>query len=136
MTEDGRRESSREELALTEEELKAADALLQSGMARVSLTRTYFAVFHAARSLLYAAGFEPRTHGGVHHLFGLHFVKTSRFEPGASLLLARLQKYREQADYASAFVVDAASARDELDAARAFVEKVRGQMAKEQGGND
>lgn len=135
MTEEGRRESSGEELSLAEEELRAADALLQGGMARVSLTRTYFAVFHAARSLLYAAGFEPRTHGGVHHLFNLHFVKTSRFEPGASLMLARLQKYREEADYSRAFVIDAGSAREELDAARAFVETVRAEVSAKQGGH-
>ena len=133
MTEDGRRDSAREELALADEELNAAGSLLQQGLARVSLTRMYFAVFHAARALLYATGFEPRTHGGVHHLFSLHFVKTSRFEPGASLLLARLQKYREQADYARAFVVDAGSAREELEAARAFVISARAQVSVEQG---
>ena len=136
MTEEGRRESSIEELSLAGEELSIADSLLQKGYPRVGLTRAYFAVFHAARALLYAVGFEPRTHGGVHHLFNLHFVKTARFEPGASLLLARLQKYREQADYSRAFVVDSRSAREELGAARAFVDEVRAQIAKEQGGND
>ena len=135
MTEAGRRESSLEELSHADEELHGADALLREGLARVSLTRTYFAVFHAARALLYAAGFEPRTHGGVHHLFNLHFVKTSRFESGASRVLARLQKYREEADYARAFVIDADGAREELEAARAFVETARAQIVKEQGGH-
>ena len=58
----------------------------------------------------------------------LHFVRTARFEPGASRLLARLRKYREEADYSHAFVVDADGACEELEAARAFVETVRGQM--------
>ena len=129
MNAEGCRESSRAELSLAEEELAIADSLLQAGFARVALTRAYFAVFHAARARLYASGFEPRTHGGVHHLFNLHFVKTARFDPGASRLLARLQKYREEADYSHAFVVDADGAREELEAARAFVETVRGQMA-------
>ena len=134
MTEDGRRESSLEELSLAREELSVADSLLSEGFARVALARTYFAVFHAARALLYAAGFEPRTHSGVHHLFILHFVKTDRFEPGASLMLARLQKYREEADYARAFVVDAETARAELAMARTFVETVREQTADKHGG--
>ena len=129
MTEQGRRESSREELSLADEELNAADSLLRAGFARVSLTRAYFAVFHAARARLYAAGFEPRTHAGVHHLFNLHFVKPGRFEPAASRLLARLQKYREEADYSRAFVVDADGAREEIEAARSFVETVRVQLA-------
>ena len=134
MNAEGCRESSRAELSLAEEELNGAELLLEAGFARVSLARTYFAVFHAARALLYASGFEPRTHGGVHHLFGLHFVKSGRFEPGASRLLARLQKYREEADYSRAFVVDADGAREELEAAHAFVEAVRGQMGARSGG--
>ena len=129
MTEEGRQESSVEELALAEEELNAADSLLRAGFARVSLTRAYFSVFHAARARLYAAGFEPRTHAGVHHLFNPHFVKSARFEPGTSRLMARLQKYREEADCSSAFVIDADGAQEELEAARAFVERVRAQLA-------
>ena len=128
MNAEGCRESSFAELALADEELGSAESLLQAGFERVSLTRSYFAVFHAARARLYASGFEPRSHAGVHHLFNLHFVKTERFEAGASRLLARLQKYREEADYSHAFVVDSAGAREELDAARAFVETIRGQM--------
>lgn len=134
MTEEGRRESSLAELSLADEELNVADSLLRAGFARVSLTRAYFAVFHAARARLYAAGFEPRTHAGVHHLFNLHFVKSARFEPGASRLMARLQKYREEADYSRAFVIDTVGAREELEAAQAFVETVRAQMAAARGG--
>ena len=134
MTEEGRRESSLDELSLAEEELRAADSLLEAGFIRVSLTRAHFAVFHAARARLYAAGFEPRTHAGVHHLFNLHFVKSARFEPGTSRLMARLQKYREEADYSRAFVIDADGAREELEAARAFVETVRPQVASARDG--
>lgn len=129
MTEEGRRESSLAELALAEEELRIAGGLLRDGFSRVALTRAYFAVFHGARALLYAAGLEPRTHAGVQHLFNLHFVRSGRFEAAAARLLARLQKYREEADYSRAFVVDAEGAGEELDAARAFVEAVRRQAA-------
>ena len=134
MNAEGCRESSCTELSLADEELTGAESLLDAGLARMSLTRTYFAAFHAARARLYASGFEPRTHGGVHPLFSVHFVKSGRFEPSASRLLARLQKYREEADYSPAFVVDADGAREELDAARAFVEAVRGQMGARSGG--
>jgi len=134
VTEEGRRENSMEELSLADEKLDAADSLLEGGFARVSLTRAYFAVFHAARLLLYAAGFEPRTRAGVYHLFNLHFVKSARFEPGTSLLMARLQKYRQKADYSQAFVVDVTGAREELEAARAFVERVRAQVAPARDG--
>lgn len=129
MTEEGRRESSLAELTLADEELQGAGALLRAGYPRIALTRAYFAVFHGSRALLYAAGFEPRTHAGVQHLFNLHFVRSGRFDAAAARLLARLQKYREEADYSRAFVVDAEGATEELDAARVFVEAVRTQAA-------
>ena len=124
MTSEGRKEAARDELHLADEELAAAASLLASGMFRIAVARTYFAVFHAARACLFAADLEPTRHAGVQHLFNLHFVRTGSFESATSRLLARLQKYREEADYASAFVIDAAAATEELDAARRFVEKV------------
>ncbi len=133
MTGEGRRESSLAELTLADEELRGADALLQAGYPRIALTRAYFAVFHGCRGILYSAGLEPRTHAGVQHLFNLHFVRSGRFDAAAARLLARLQKYRQEADYSRSFVVDAEGASEELDAARAFVGTVRARVAAERG---
>lgn len=124
MTAPGREHSSEEELALAREEIVGADHLLALGLGRIALTRAYYAAFHAARGLLYSEGHEPRTHQGTIDLFNRHFVKTGRFEPGTSRLLSSLQKFREQADYSQAFVIDVPGARQEVDAARGFVERV------------
>ena len=124
MTEDGSRDSARVELGLAAEELRAAETLLAAGLARIALTRAYFAVFHAIRARLYADGFEPRSHGGTQHLFNLHYVKTGVVGPDASRIMARLQKFREEADCAQAFVVDDAGAREELEAARGLVSRL------------
>lgn len=129
MTGEGRRAAATEELALAREELQAADHLLALGIPRIALTRGYFACFHAARGRLYAENLEPRTHQGALHLFNLHFVKPGRYPPETSRLLARLQKFREEADYGESFVIDAAGAREELDAARAFVSHVEADIA-------
>ncbi len=123
MTGEGRQAASTEEMDRAAEELRAADQLLAGGIARVALTRAYFACFHAVRALLYAENIEPRTHEGALHLFNLHFVKPGRYEAATSRLLARLQKFREEADYADSFVIDDAGAREETAAARGFVER-------------
>jgi len=125
VTEEGRRQAATTELGCADEELRAADALLAAGLPRIALTRAYFAAFHAVRALLYAEDLAPRSHSGVLHLFNVHVVRAGRVDPGASRLLARLQKFREEADYAQAFVVDEAGAREELDAARALVARMR-----------
>jgi uncharacterized protein (UPF0332 family) len=54
VTGEGRRDAAAEELARAEEELAAGTHLLAKGFARVAMARTYFAVFHAARALLYS----------------------------------------------------------------------------------
>lgn len=129
MTGDDRTETVASELELADEELRAADHLLAVGIPRVALARTYFAVFHAARARLYADGLEPRTHSGVLNLWSLHMVKGGRYAPSTARLLARLQKFREEADYSQAFIVDDGGAREELEAARALVEHVRNDVS-------
>lgn len=125
MTGEGRQATAAEEMGRALEELRAAEQLLASGLARIALTRVYFAVFHAVRALLYGQGLEPRSHHGALHLFNLHEVRGGRFDPSAARLVARLQKFREEADYGESFPVDDAGAREELEAARAFVAKAR-----------
>ena len=129
MTEDGRRESVALELATADEELRAADQLLAIGLARIALTRAYFAAFHAARAMLYSEDLAPRTHTGLHHLVNLHLVRTGRLPAATSRLMARLQKFREEADYAEAFVSDEEGVREEVAAARALVDNIKAILA-------
>lgn len=134
MNAEGRASATVAELALADDELVAAEALLGLGHPRIALTRAYFAVFHAVRARLFADGLEPKTHAGTHHLWNLHLVKPGVYDPSTSRLLARLQKYREEADYAREFVVDEAGAREELAAARELVERIRKELAGGVGG--
>jgi hypothetical protein len=129
VTKEGQREVAATELQLAEEELRAAHALLGARFARIALSRVYFAVFHAVRALLYSRGLEPRTHTGVQHLFNVHFVKGGDYGPETSRLIARLQKFRQEADCAQAFVVDETGAREELDAATDLIERIRSELA-------
>lgn len=131
MTEEGQHHAATEDLGMAAEELHAADTLLAAGLPRVALTRAYFAVFHAVRARLYAAGLEPRAHSGTHHLFNAHFVRTGAYGVATSRLIARLQKFREEADYSRAFVIDESGAREEVDAARELVETIRGELKAE-----
>ena len=129
MTAEGRQESAAAELELADEELRVAEQLLETGHPRIALTRVYFAVFHAVRARLYTEGLEPRSHEGVQHLWSVHFVRPSLYEPATSRLLSRLQKFREEADYARAFVTDDAGAREEIAAARGLLERIRVELA-------
>lgn len=136
MTSEGERESAAAELELSEEELRVAEKLLEDGFVRVAVTHAYFAAFHAVRARLYSESHEPRTHAGVQHLWNLHFVKTGLYEPSTYQILTRLQKLREEADYVPGFELPEARAREELEAARGLVERIREELrsGRAQGG--
>lgn len=121
MTDEGRRAAAEEERDRAREELRAARHLLDSGFARIALTRAYFACFHAIRAALFADGIEPRTHHGAISLFNVHFVKAGRATSSDSRVVMRLQRYREEADYAEGFLIDADGASEEIEAAERFV---------------
>lgn len=125
MTSEGRELVVAEELRVAAEELLAAEQLIGIALYRIALTRTYFAVFHAARAVLYAQGYDPKTHQGVLTLFNQHLIRPGHFEPRAARVIARLQKFREQADYGESFLVDLEGAEEELVAARELVDVAR-----------
>ncbi|HVR27959.1 MAG TPA: DNA-binding protein, partial [Thermoanaerobaculia bacterium] len=66
--------------------------------------------------------------GGAQQLFNLHFVRPGIYDAATSRLMARLQKFREEADYAQAFVVEETGAREELAGARELVTRIRSDL--------
>jgi uncharacterized protein (UPF0332 family) len=125
MTGENRRIAADEELQRTDEELAAARTLVEAGLYRPAMTRVYYAVFHAMRALLFAEGLQPRSHEGVQHLLNLHYVRAGRLEPQWTRVVARLQKYREEADYGAALALDREALDEELGAAEAFCARAR-----------
>jgi uncharacterized protein (UPF0332 family) len=113
-----------ESVARARDELEGAEALLAAGHPRIALTRAYFAAFHAVRALLFRAGLQPQSHRGVHALFHAHFVRLGTYDSATAAVFARLQKYREEADYSVGFGEDATFVAAELASARALVDRL------------
>lgn len=57
----------------------------------------------ALKALLLMKGLEPKSHEGALSLFGMHFVKSGMFKTDDAHVLARLMKYREEADYSLSY---------------------------------
>ena len=125
MTDDNKRANSAAELARGDESLRAARVLIDAGLLHDAESRLYYAAYHAAVALLLTQGLEARSHSGVANLLGLHFVKTGRLDAGDARLFARLQKYRVEADYSTAFVLTKQALEEDLAACRSFVERVQ-----------
>ncbi len=128
MNAENRRLNAEDELASAAEALREAEALFGLGMLQGATSRGYYALFHAVRALLFSRGLEAKTHGGVEALFHLHLIRTKEVDPEWGVLFARLQSYRERADYGPALGLSPAEVRGELDRVARFLELVRGRV--------
>lgn len=125
MNEKNKRPNIDLELEAGEEALKAAKALLDTGLYRDAFSRLYYSLFHHVRALLFLSGLEPKTHEGLERLFGLHFVKTSKVNPKYGKLLSRLQKYHEQSDYGLTVTFSKKDVAEAIKGVEEFVQEVK-----------
>jgi uncharacterized protein (UPF0332 family) len=104
--------------------LKSARDLLSHDDFTDSVSRSYYAVFQAARALLALEQLESRKHSGVIALFNRHFVKTGRVEKQLGAVLMDARRHRELADYSELVEFSCEDAEAQLKDAEMFVEKV------------
>lgn len=108
----------------------SARLLLQTDDLDGACNRAYYAMFHAARAALIAAGVADaggKTHSGVIAAFGLHLVKSGAFPVELGRSLNHVEHVRMIADYRNEAVgID--DVRAAVDQAAAFVEAVQSQL--------
>jgi len=86
--------------------LKIASNLLDDGAYDDTVSRAYYAAFHAATAVLLTEGLSAETHRGLLNLFGLHFVRTGKIEKKYGKYLANLKDDRETGDYEAFSAID------------------------------
>ena len=92
-------EQAKKELARANKALTAAKTLLENHLYEDCVSRTYYAVLHAAKAALIKAGVEAESHQAVRRMFGLHLVKTEQIEKHFAEILTAQQEDREIGDY-------------------------------------
>jgi uncharacterized protein (UPF0332 family) len=113
-----------------EKKLKVAKKLLKSHDYEDSVSRAYYAVYHAAQALLLTEGEKAETHKGVVTLFGLLFVKTGKFSKNIGKYIANLKDDRESGDYEIFSYVDSESAKTAVSEAGEFLKAAREYLQK------
>ena len=105
------------------EKLSAAEDLCEKRHYKDSVSRSYYAIFTAARALLAVECLDSSKHSGVIALFNQHFVKSGEVRKDASKWLERAKLYREQADYGDFYIVSVKEAEAQIQSAREFIEE-------------
>ena len=107
------------------ESLGAAVTYESASYCADSISRAYYAAFHAAKAALWLDDIEPSTHQGVISRFGEHIVVTHYVEREWGRELNPLAKLRNDADYEVEMVFGEADARDAYQRAAAFLDRIR-----------
>ncbi|HFD38736.1 MAG TPA: HEPN domain-containing protein [Anaerolineae bacterium] len=112
-------------------EILLADARwnMQGARYRSTISRAYFACYHAARACLERQGIQVmgrNLHSGTLHLFSLHLVQTDLFPGWMGRVLNRLRDSRVAADYSSRVIITGHQAGTALRAAERFLQEVQG----------
>lgn len=118
----------------SKEALSDADINFAGGIYKTSVNRSYYAVLHAARSLLIIKGVDPLRHEGVITMLSLHFIKSNMLSTETARIFKHLLSLRTDVDYGDFEVITAQDAEDALKEAKRFIEiiePVREQLIKE-----
>jgi len=117
-------------LEQADESLESARLLLDNGMYRPSVSRSYYAMFYSVLALLVKEGVRISKHTGAISVFNREFVKKGIFDKELSSWLQEAFDLRQRADYRELFTVLPERAEKVLNQARIFVHEVKNAITK------
>ena len=101
--------------------LDAAKSLLDSGNYKSAANRSYYAIFHAMRSVLAFDEVDMNHHSGIISEFRKRYIKTGVFETRLSQIISVLFDTRTESDYDDFFVISKAEVVEQTANAEYFL---------------
>ena len=120
-------------MSSAKEKLTSAKLLLEAGMYRDSIGRSYYAIFSAIRAVLAVRQVDFSKHAGVIAYFQKEFIKTEIFDKKYSKYLQQAFQIRNSCDYDDFFIVSKQDAEEQYIRATemlAVIEEYIGQSRK------
>lgn len=112
--------------------LEVARSLLADEFYEDSVSKSYYAIFFAAKALLLTKNLDPKRHSGVISFFSQYFVKTGELEKELAAILKFAQKERISADYDEFYSASVEEAQLQLENAEKFLQRVK-EILQEKG---
>ena len=112
------------ELLRSKKALKAADFLFKESLYEDCLSRSYYAILHAAKAVLLSEGIQVDTHDAVKRLFGFNLIKTRKIDKIFAIILREEQDDRLLADYDVTFIPDVYQVESRLNDAYKFIQRM------------
>lgn len=104
--------------------LEAARLLLDAGDFKSAANRSYYAVFHAMRSVLAFDGIDMKHHSGIISEFRRLYIKTGILDKSLSPIISVLFNTRQDSDYDDFFVISKAEVAEQITNADTFLSAI------------
>ena len=108
----------------SKEKLGSAKILLENGKLKDSISRSYYAMFTAARALLATKHLDSSKHTGVVSLFNQHFVKEGIVAIDFGRMLMKGKDLRQDGDYKDFIEISMEEAQEQYNNAEQFIEQI------------
>jgi uncharacterized protein (UPF0332 family) len=118
-------EETRQYLQKADHALVVAEELLAHGHLPDAASKTYYAMFYAAKALLTAEGIDVSKHSAVESALGYHFAKPGRIDPKLHRMFMNARKVREIADYGIFDEIVEPDASLKIEEGREFVTAIK-----------
>ena len=105
--------------------LEAARLLLDAGDFKSAANRSYYAVFHAMRSVLAFDGIDMKHHSGIISEFRRLYIKTGILDKSLSPIISVLFNTRQDSDYDDFFVISKAEVAEQITNADTFLTAIQ-----------
>ena len=102
-------------------DLRDAELLLQNASFNSSISRSYYAIFHAIRAVNALDGFDSSKHSGVIAHFNQMHVATGDFSRESSKVIQKAFSIRSKSDYDDFYEATREEAAEELEKAKQFI---------------
>lgn len=112
--------------------IDSANAMIEIGFYLDAANRSYYAIFHAMRSVLALEGKDFSKHAGVISYFRKNYIKTGIFSIRHSRIIDDLFEVRSNSDYDDFFMIEKSEVLRQVEDAKFFVSSVKEYVEKQQ----
>lgn len=106
------------------EDLDNAKVLLEIGTYKLSLNRSYYAMFHAMRAVTVLDGFDASKHSSIIACFNKDYVKNGVFDKKVSKIIKNASLLREKSDYEDFYLASKSETEIQLNNAIEFIDMI------------
>lgn len=117
-------------LSKAREKLKTARIDFDNERYDDSVSRSYYAVFHAISAVLLSKGLHFSSHGQTLGAFNKEFIKSKKFPASFTKVIEKLFNGRQMGDYDIESYLDADTAKEDLEEAEKIIDACETYLAK------